>query len=657
MPDVLGYLHSKHMVTKQATSQNIHTACLFCDEPADKRGRLYVNVDPDMDPPGLYKCFLCGASGNLTTLKQHFGDQPNERELDSATRCAILNMTAAYYHETLERYPSVAAYLKGPERGLNADTVRSHAIGYAPMEITYNLTSGVRSVRRPSHLFTHLRQAGFDVGDVLATGVCQEHQGTIVDSLGGMITLPYHVAGQVVSLRGRTWPHVDVDWDTWEHGRYDAPPNKYKTLAGTGTRLFNTDAVWENREITIAEGEMDALVLEQAGFPAMGAPGAQSWQDEWDGYLTNVKRVWLVYDRDPAGERGAAKLVERFGSKVRRIFLSPQGVKCDPTTWFQTHTAHEFAELLVEAGKGGLLVTVHDAVDEFRRVQSQPGLRFGWDEIDSLLRPGLQPAQLMMLLARTSAGKTVFQLNMMHRIRMVPGQEDKRVLFLSLEQTRGEWWDRARRIHRFYYPDQTETDAIRWWEHHIRLVDRNQLSVTEVGQVLDDYAYEVGQLPDLVCLDYLGYLARGFKGEAYERTSAAIHAVKRIAKEYRIPWIVPQQVSRSAKDGEEFAPDAGRDSGALEETADFLLGMWRPEDALGRTPAERDGAIDFRILKSRHGGRGACLRMQWSPVTLVTVPFSDPLVARARRECAWHHDYPSETWEETVLRHTPGTLR
>jgi hypothetical protein len=85
--------------------------------------------------------------------------------------------------------------------------------------------------------------------------------------------------------------------------------------------------------------------------------------------------------------------------------------------------------------------------------------------------------------------------------------------------------------------------------------------------------------------------------------------------------------------------------------------MWRPEDALGRTPAERDGAIDFRILKSRHGGRGACLRMQWSPVTLVTVPFSDPLVARARRECAWHHDYPSETWEETVLRHTPGTLR
>jgi hypothetical protein len=657
MSDVLGYLHSKHMATKNATNQNVHTACVFCDEPLDKRGRLYINVDPDMDPPGLYKCHLCGASGNLTTLKQHFGDKPNERDLDSAVRCAILNMTADYYQETLERYPSVLAYLKGPDRGLTADTVTAHAIGYAPMEIAVNLTSGVRSVRRPSQLFAHLRQAGFAVADVLATGVCQEQGGTICDSLGGMITIPYHVAGQVVSVRGRTWPHAEEDWAIWEHGRYDAPKNKYKTLAGTGTRLFNTDCSWDNREIALTEGEFDALVLEQAGFPAMGAPGAQSWQNEWDDYLTNVRRLWLVYDRDPAGERGAAKLVDRFGTKVRRIFLSPQGVKCDPTTWFQTHTAHEFAELLAEAGKGGLLVTVHDAVAEFRQVQSQPGLRFGWDEIDSLLRPGLQPAQVMMLLARTGSGKTLFQLNMMHRIRMVAGQEDRRMLFLSLEQTRGEWWDRARRIHRFYFPEQTEADALAWWQDHIRLVDRNQLSTTEINQILDDYEHEVGRPPDLVCLDYLGYLARGFKGEAYERTSAAVHAVKRLAKEYRIPWMVPQQVSRSAKDGEEFAPDAGRDSGALEETADFLLGMWRPEDAIGRTPAERDGAIDFRILKSRHGGRGASLRMQWSPVTLVCVPLTDPLVSRARRECGWHHDYPGEPWEETVLRHTPGRLR
>jgi DnaB-like helicase C terminal domain/DNA primase catalytic core, N-terminal domain/Toprim-like len=656
MPDVLGYLHAKNLVIKNATNQNIHTSCVFCDEPPDARGRLYINTDPDMDPPGLYMCHRCGASGNLTTLKRHFGDNPTERETDSHLRSEMMIAAATYYHDMLDRFPSVAAYLKGPERGLNADTVKTHLIGYAPMDISWELESDGATVKRSTQLYSHLREAGYGYDDIMASGLCREQDRRPVDSLTGMITLPYHVAGQVVTIRGRSWPYTEADWGTWEFGRYQPPKHKYKTLGGSRARLFNTDATWANKTVALCEGEFDALVLNQAGFPAVGAPGAQSWQDEWDGYFTGMRRIWCIYDRDPAGERGAAKLTERFGAKIRRVHLSPPGVKCDPTTWFQTHTVADFAELLTEASKGGLLVTVHDAIDEFRRVQSQPGLRLRWEQLDGLLAPGLQQGQIMVVLARTNAGKSLFLMNAMHSVRMVDGQADKRMLFLSLEQTRGEWWDRARRIHRFWFPDQTETEAARWWQDHIRLVDRNQLSTVDIVQILDDYEYEVGAPPDLICLDYLGYLARGFKGEAYERTGAAVHALKKLAKDYRIPWIVPQQVSRAAKDGEEFGLDAGRDAGTVEETADFLLGMWRPEDALGKTNAERDGLVDFRILKSRHGGRGACLQMQWSPVTLTYVPLTDPAVARARKECQWHREYPHEPWEETVLRHTPGGL-
>lgn len=990
MTDVLGYLHAKHLPIKNATNQNIHTTCVFCHEPPDARGRLYINVDPDMDPPGLYLCHRCGESGNLTTLKRHFGDRITEVETDSHLRSEIMMVAATYYHDMLERYPSVAAYLKGPERGLHADTVALHALGYAPMEIAHDIDGG-RTVTTPVRLYRHLRDAGYRHTDIIATGLCRDADGKVTDSLTGMITIPYHVAGQVVTIRGRTWPYAEADWATWEFGRYTPAKHKYKTLGGSRARLFNTDVLWGGTsEVSLCEGEMDCLVLNQAGFPAVGVPGAQAWQDEWDDYLSTIRRAWLVYDRDPAGERGAQKLADRFGAKIRRIHLSPAGVKCDPTTWFQTHTAADFADLLAEAGKGGLLVTVADAIDEFRNVQSKPGLRFGWEQLDGLLAPGLQPSQIMMLLARTAAGKghpldtevptpdgirrwgdlvvgdqvfgsdgkptkvvgvydrgslpayevsfsdgakviadgdhiwtvgyvtghryewrykdmntaelaasdlknrrawrftvpicgaveypertlpidpytlgaliangylcgttavlstpdadvaervagshsirqlkrpdgacpayvvhrvirdiralgldvrsgakfvpeeyltasveqrtallqglfdgdgsclaasnekssrysttsaqlardvtqlvnslggtatccskdrgryieftlsvmmpdnirpfsskrkdlmlgprryrtgvrraitavtpigereirciavdapdslylvgrshvvthnTVFLLNAMHRIRMVSGQADTRMLFLSLEQTRGEWWDRARRIHRFWFPDETETDAANWWTDHIRLVDRNQLTTTDITQILEDYEYEVGGPPDLICLDYLGYLARGFKGEAYERTGAAVHALKKLAKDYRIPFIVPQQVSRAAKDGEEFGLDAGRDAGTVEETADFLLGMWRPDDALGRTAAESDGLVNFRILKSRHGGRGASLQLQWSPVTLTLVPLTHPAAARARRECQWHRSYPHEPWEETVLRHTPGTLR
>lgn len=652
MADVLGFLAKHNIAVKPATCHNVHTHCVFCAENPTSRGRLYINVDPGAEVPGLYTCFLCGAKGNLVTLKRHFGEPVDETDLDTNTRADILNGAASYYHNLLDHYPDVQAYLKGPERGLTPDTITKHLIGYAPMDIAYDVASKQTSVQRSRSLYRHLRDTGYKARDILASGLCNEaRQGKIVDALSGMVTIPYLVAGNCVAIRGRAWPYSPTDFEAWGSVRYDPPVSKYKTPGGTKARLFNTDTTWGESEVAVAEGEMDALVLEQAGFRAVGVPGANAWQEEWDGYLTSLKRLWIIFDRDPAGEKGATKLLAKFPGTARRVFLSPDGVKCDPTTWFQTHTASDFAELLAEANKGGLLVTVQDAIDEFRAVQALPGLQFGWELLDLYLRPGLQPSQLMVILARTGAGKTVFLLNMMHRARMVKGQEDTKILFISLEQTRGEWWDRARRIHRFYNLEQDEQSCAKFWENHLMLVDRNRITDTEVRQIFDDYEYQMGRRPDLICLDYLGYWARAFRGEAYERTSAAIMSLKALAKEYRIPMIVPHQVSRAAKDGEEFQMEAARDAGTIEETADFLLTMWRPDDAVGKTDLEKNGDVLFRIAKSRHGGRGAELRMQWSPVSLVLVPELDPLCARARREMEMHRLYGSENWDEIMFRH------
>lgn len=651
MTDVLGYLHSKGIAYKPGTGKNIHTQCFFCGEDPAARGRLYINTDPDAEVPALYKCFLCDASGNLTTLKRHFGDPVNERELDSHIRSEILKMAATYYHGQLDNFSDVVAYLKGPDRGLSAETITQHEVGYAPMDIAYDVATKQTTVRRPRRLYSHLRTAGFTPKDILGTGLCQERNDGIYDSLAGMVTIPYHTAGACVALRGRTWPFTPADFEQWGSEPYEPSKGKYKTPGGTQTRLFNTDATWNTTELVVTEGEFDALALEQAGYPAVGVPGANVWQAEWDDYLTDVKRVWVVFDRDPAGEKGAAKLVDRFAGKARRVFLSPEGVKCDPTTWLQSHTPAEFAELLADASKGGLLVSVHDAIAEFREVQSRAGLQFGWDEFDSAIQPGLQPSQLMILLARTGAGKTLFLLNMMHRIRMVPGQEDAKFLFVSLEQTRGEWWDRARRIHRFYNLGSNEQDAMKFWTDHLMLVDRNRLTESELRQVLEDYEYQMGGMPDLVCLDYIGYWARAFRGEAYERTSAAVMKLKEVIKEYRLPMIAPHQVSRSARDGEEFQADSARDSGAVEETADFILTMWRPEDAAGRSQEERDGIVEYKLAKSRHGSRGRDFKMHWSPVSLVLLPYLDELRVRLTHEATWRNEKPELTWEEIMLMH------
>lgn len=989
MPDVLGYLQSKGLLLKRADARNVHTACFFCDEPSDARGRLYINTDPDADIPGLYLCHRCGAKGSIATLKRHFGDQVREDEVDSLVRSEILNRAAAYYQAQLGDYPEVLRYLKGPQRGLSMETIAKHQIGYAPMDQEQDLATGNITVNRPRSLYAFLRAEGYEPKDILGSGLCYKDskRERVMDSLGGMVTIPYHVAGNVVAIRGRTWPFSEADFNEWEGTEYEPPKGKYKTCAGTEARLFNSDSMWGRDEVTLTEGELDALVLEQEGFAAVGVPGAQAWQDAWDEYIKPLKRAYLIFDRDSAGEKAATKLVDRFGSKVRRVHLSEEGTKCDPTEWIaQGHTAEDLRQLIDAANQGGLLVTVRQAITEFAAIQGQAGIKFGWELLDTMISPGLLSAQIMIPLAKTGSGKghpldtevptpnglrrwgdlevgdevfgsdgsptkvvgvydrgtlqtyrvnfsdgasvevdgdhvwtveyrygahrqwvrkdlstrellesdlrhnreyryripmcapvrrayselpvepytlgaliangyfgtsatlttpdadvaarvagsyqltprklpegacpayivrgvigkiralglavrsaekfipevylnagighrvallqglldgdgssrakwgrnnvlyftssrrladdvvqlvtslggtavqswtqrpngapegrlsimlrdgfrafssarksaenasgryktgphrsivsiepagnkeircisvdasdslylvtaqhvvthnTLILLNIMHSVRQQPGQEEAKILFISLEQTRGEWWDRARRIHRFYDLESNDAEAEAWWQDCILLVDQNRVSDAEVRQILEDYDYRMGKMPDLVCVDYLGYWARSFKGEAYQRTSDAIMALKAIAKDYRVPIITPHQVSRGAHEGMEFQSDSARDSGAVEETADFVLAMWAPDNQMGRAEAERTGMLHARLAKSRHGGRGQLFSFQFAPLSLAIVPEGHVLAGRARKEVFWQNEY-RDTWEAAVYRHITG---
>lgn len=656
MADVVGYLESKGIPMKPADAHNVHTNCFFCGEDPTKRGRLYVNIDPEADPPGLYKCFRCEAKGNLVTLKRHFGDPLTNTDIDLVARSEILTAAAHYYTHNIAAFAEVLAYLKGPQRGLTIDTIGDHQLGYAPMAFSQDMVTDTVTVTRPNLLYRHLRDGGWDTASILATGLCVEgRDDRIVDAFAGMITIPYRAAGTIVAIRGRTWPYLPEDFDTWTGPRYQPAKAKYRTLTGDRVRLYNSDACWAaEKEIIIAEGEADCLVLEQHGYHAVGVPGATIWQDTWDDYFANIRRVYVVFDRDPTGETAAGKLVERLGAKARRIHLSEPNVKCDPTDWFRTHSTDDFDALLASVRKGDMLVSVGDAVDEFREVQGQPGIRFAWPLFDEMIAPGLQPGQIMIVLAKTNNGKTLALLNFMHRMRMVPEQRDFKFLFISLEQTRGEWWDRARRIHRFYNLHQTEEDAARWWRDHILLVDRNRVTEAQLFTVIEDFTYEMGAPPDVICMDYLGYFSRSFRGEAYMRTSDAIMSVKALAKQCGIPIVMPHQVNRTATDGQEISADTGRESGVVEETADLLLTMWSPDNLFGRAEEEKTGEVHLRIGKSRHGGRGTLLNLQFAPISLALVPEGDAFCGQARREMSWIRPPHRASWEQAVYRHRCG---
>lgn len=618
--DVIAYLQSKGVAIKPATNGNIHIACPFCNEDPGKRGRCYI--DPNSDPPGLFTCFLCGKSGAINALRKAFGDAPlrdDEAKVESLRTLQVWMAAAKYYHDALDEHVDILRWWT-EERGLTPVTVDKHLLGY-----------GVPGLK------DHLRSLGFTMAEWEPTGLIQGN----TEFLQGTATIPYIAQGHVTLIRGRALSNAS---------------NKYLTPPGQKGRLFNVDATFAaENEIVVTEGEIDCMTLEQNGFPSVGVSGAQGWQEAWGSYFTHVRRVYVLFDNDMPGQRGAQKVINTLGPKARVVQMPEEvGKKNDPNEWFRSgHTVDEF-RLLLKDRSDSILLTVHQAFAEWQDMQGIPGLKFGIEALDFRLSPGGLPGQLLVYLAKTGVGKTILLLNLFQLMSMV--NPDLRILFVSLEQTRSEWFERARRIYRFHHPDHRDERALDYFDKRMMIVDRNRLSEQGLIDVIHEYSDEVGAKPDVLAVDYLGYWARSYKGEAYERTTAAVMALKAIAKDERIFTITPHQVNRMTKRGEEIDDDAGRESGAVEETADFLFGLWSEDHRRGTKEESKTGQVTLKITKSRHGGVDTRLNLQFAPLSLAMVPVTDHVLAeRAREELHWHQC--RDTFDIAVYRHQTGDDR
>lgn len=601
MDDVRSYLESKGVHVKGAGNQ-LHMACFYCGETQDKRGRLYVAANSD--PPGLFHCKLCDETGALNKIRKHFGDKPlgmdDSTPYDTVTP-RILRAAQDYYYMALADHEESYNYLR-QDRGLDFQTIESHELGWADGQLN-----------------KHLDRMGFKLADMVKTGLVKASG---QDFLSNCITIPYFVAGNVVQIRGK-----------FIGGKYLTP----SALVGNKTFLYNSDVTWEAEDhLLICEGELDALTAEQLGYAAVGVPGASTWQENWNGYLEKIQRIYIVFDADATGVKCAEKLVDKLDGRPKIVNLTFKDDKNnDLNDWVvkEGHTTEDFAELIRQS-RGGLLVSVREAHEKWLEIEGNPdlqGLKFGITAIDQAIQPGLLPGQVMVTIAKTGAGKTISLLNFFHRMKRE--QPERNFLFFSLEQTRNEWFERARRIHRFYEPSTSEMDTVDFWEHNFMLVDKNQITHDDVEACYEQYKYEQGVYPDMCAIDYLGYFATGYRGkDTYERTSNAIKGIKGLAKDLECPFYIPHQVSRMNEPGEEPELSSARDSGVTEETADFLFALWAADQKKGLELNDRSGEVSMKILKSRHGGVNTKIDMLFTPKTLAMIPTNDPLHYKAQDE-------------------------
>ena len=551
-------------------------------------------------------CFVCGVRGSINKLRKFYGDSTVDfTPLESAN--PIIEVAAQYYSERL--FDNIDQYLYLEDRGLEEATIVQARLGYAD-----------------GNLGAHLLQRGYTPEEIKETGLIRKDGS---DYFKDEIIFPCLQYGRAMQLRGK----------------------KTQGMKGVPTILYNSDSIIGEDTVYICEGEMDTLTLQQMGFNTIDVPGVHNWKDEWTEEINEAKRVYIVFDQDKAGISGAEKTASKLGSKSRIVKLPAKGI--DVNDWYvKFGKRREDFEWLFSQAKGGLLVSVAQAYDKWTQIEGNAdlvGLRFNISALDKPMSYGQLPGQVIVTLARTDAGKSIDAINKMVRNRLA---DDKfKCLFISLEQTRNEVFERLYRIHNFYFPGSSVFDVMEYWKNNLLIVDKNRISEGELIDCIEQHAYEAGSPANKIIVDYLGYYARSFTGNAKERTSEAIMGLKRIAKEFDTVIETPVQANRTGEIGESMSFDMAADAAEVEHTANIMMALWRPEQKLQKDPDNSDvkpGDVYTQIIKSKNGGSGAIARYHFAPLTLAMVPYDDPLYDLAIKERSYA--VAGDTWLEATKR-------
>ncbi|PIV20163.1 MAG: hypothetical protein COZ69_11015 [Deltaproteobacteria bacterium CG_4_8_14_3_um_filter_45_9] len=324
-------------------------------------GHFYINQVKE-----IFYCHKCGERGHFLSLKKRLGDLPaishiSEYSKSSTPLKTIELSIVEKYHKELPENPAALAYLTD-ERSFTLETIKKFKLGF--------------------------------------------HNGSI--------TIPHFKDGLCLNIKSRP---IKPTGD-----------KKYFREEGCASILFNLDNARKYQgPVITTEGEFDAIAYDQMGFPnVLSIPnGAESFSDQWIDDLESFDQIYLSFDMDEPGRRGAEKVVDKLGRyRCVNVLLPLKDANDCLKAGF---TNAEIAEILAKGKRfeSPLVKTSDNFFDEIRELHSgnseSKGLLTGWQAFDNLLK-GIRPTELTVLTGETGSGKSTWAANLAYRlaIREIP---------------------------------------------------------------------------------------------------------------------------------------------------------------------------------------------------------------------------------------------
>jgi len=332
----------------------------------------------------------------------------------------------------------------------------------------------------------------------------------------------------------------------------------------------------------------------------------------------------------PCGRASVREHAEAIREKARKRRLMEKGLSY-VAACRNGHTAAELTEAGAELYREALAVdpeaarrckTVDTLLSDYSESVSSPKLRKVRTGLWSLddATDGIAPGEVLTIVARPQVGKSAIACQM-----IVNGAaEGVPAVFFSLEMPREQALERLMQAamgltrHQveglgksgFKGLSPTQLAALESIRRCIAIVDRGKSSIADLDASMHEAAAILGRQPRLAVIDFLGLLGSGARNVAlYQRVSEASIDVKSFAKRHHVAVILLSQAGRDhdearSEGADHLSIDAARDSGQVEENADFLMTLWRPELRSTLNTEERAakrGQLKGHLVKNRRG--------------------------------------------------------
>jgi replicative DNA helicase len=296
-------------------------------------------------------------------------------------------------------------------------------------------------------------------------------------------------------------------------------------------------------------------------------------------------------------------------------------------------------EALVLGDQGGprhikeLCQEFSNKLKEDANQRRSPGIRCGFNHIDHLTG-GFRPGDLIVLAARPSMGKSALAVDISRRV-----SETDPVVVFTLEMGNRDVWERLVSMKsrvpfmRIRQSALNEDDLLnielsnkRLYSQQLWLDDAPALTPTEIMCRAQNLALSESITWGLVIVDYLQIVKPDKESTSRERDVASISsAMKMMAKTLNCPVLLLSQLNRDVTKRKinEQRPQLSdlRESGAIEQDADVVIGLWRKHPITHEEDHKNHAEIG--IMKHRNGPIGWGDDYAWNPSTATFVDNSE----------------------------------